>query len=416
MNSSEALAKIDIVVQNVASFRIDPAVLARPDRKTTLIVSPANHLRLQARGRTDVFHEIVVLKDFGEQSLAVAVTQLLENGSHAAGEARLLCHDEYSLGTVASVREKLGIPGDQPSSLKPFTDKLTMKSALRGRGICMPRHTAWDATAYRADRQTYVEAVIEIVGLPAFVKPVNESGSVGAARLDSLEDLHTWASQHGEEHQFEIDEFLQGTMYHVDSAVQNGKVVTARAHRLLHPCHEYAAGRVCAGFTLSEDDPLYAQLVDFNRRVLEAFPEKPESGAFHHEIFVRPNGELVFLEIAARAPAALIPATSRIRWGLDIEEAHFQLQRGEEIQAPSQKGPFAAWLFFPKRAGEVTHLHKVQLASDHRWTWNVTTGEFLDDSTDIRDFAATVLLWNEDYATLLSDVERLDQHIPLTTR
>ena len=36
---STALDRIDVVVQNVASFRIDPAVLARPDRETALIVS-----------------------------------------------------------------------------------------------------------------------------------------------------------------------------------------------------------------------------------------------------------------------------------------------------------------------------------------------------------------------------------------
>ena len=128
---STALDRIDVVVQNVASFRIDPAVLARPDRETALIVSPINRERLRARGRDGVFDRITVTEDFSDRGVAEAVAQLMASGGFTPENTRLLCHDEYSLGVVAQVREKLGIPGDRPEELKAFTDKLAMKKLAR---------------------------------------------------------------------------------------------------------------------------------------------------------------------------------------------------------------------------------------------------------------------------------------------
>lgn len=412
---STTLDRIDVVVQNVASFRIDPAVLARPDRETALIVSPINRERLRARGRDGVFDRITVTEDFSDRGVAEAVAQLMASGGFTPENTRLLCHDEYSLGVVAQVREKLGIPGDRPEELKAFTDKLAMKSALDGRDVRLPRHLGWDADAYRDDPAAYAEHVAAFVGLPAFVKPVNESGSVGAARIGTIEELHAWARRAEERYDFEIDEFLTGTLYHVDSAVQNGEVVHVRVNQYVHPCADYAAGRICSTFTVPEDDPWFAPLVAFNRKVLDGLADKPRSSVFHLEVFRLPDGELVFLEIAARAPAALAPATGRIRWGLDIEEAHFRLQRSETVEDPAYRGPHAAFVYFPKQAGRVTGLHRLELASAHRWTWNVRVGDELEDPTDIRDFAASVLLWNEDFAALQHDLQQLDRHAALTT-
>lgn len=407
--------KVDVVIQNVASFRIDPAVLARPDRMTVLVTSPVNRERLRSRGRDDAFATIVVTDDFSEHGLANIVARLTAEAGFAPEDVRLLCHDEYSLANVAAVREKLHIPGDSPAELEPFTDKLLMKSALSGKGIRMPRHMAWDADAYRRDPDSYAARVVEAIGLPSFVKPVNESGSVGATTIYSERGLHDWA-RHAAGYEFEIDEFLSGTLYHVDSAVHDGQIRHVRVNQYMHPCHEYSEGRICSTFTLPEEDPNYGRLVAFNEQVLSAFTAKPRNGVFHHEVFRLPGDELVFLEIAARAPAALAPATGRIRWGLDIEEAHFRLQRGEEVNAPSQRGPYAAFAYFPKRAGKVTARHLPAVESPHRWNWNVSVGDTLDRPTDIRDFAASILMWNDDFATLQRDLRRLDQHTALTVR
>ena len=399
----DRIGKLDIVVQNVASFRIDPASLARPDRSLVLICSPVKEAALRQRGRADVFDQVVVTSDFTPDGLARTVGAIIEEH---AGETRLLCHDEYVLGAVAAVREKLGISGDRPVNVGPFTDKLAMKAALPG--IRMPRHLAWDSEAYAENPDSYVARVLDAVGLPAFVKPVNESGAVGAARIDTVDELRAWAASAGP-WEFEVDEFVEGTLYHVDSAVRDGEIVHVHVNQDLHPCHEYACGKVNGSFTLPDDDPVVPVLKEFNDKVLATLEDKPRDGVFHHEIFLNAAGEPIFLEIAARAPAALIPMTGRIRWGVDIEQALFTLQRGEPFTTPeNHRGPFAAYVYFPKKAGTVATLNRPEIASDHRWTWNLAPGDTLADATDIRDFAASVLLWNDDYAALRRDLEILD--------
>jgi hypothetical protein len=399
----DRIGKLDIVVQNVASFRIDPASLARPDRSLALVCSPVKEAMLRQRGRADAFDEIVVISDFTPDALARVVGTIMEKRT---AETRLLCHDEYVLGAAAAVREKLGIAGDRPANVRAFTDKLAMKAALPG--IRMPKHAAWDADAYAADPESYVAAILETVGLPAFVKPVNESGAVGAARIDTVEQLTDWAASAGP-WEFEIDEFVEGTLYHVDSAVRAGQIVHVHVNQDLHPCHEYADGKVNGSFTLPDDDPAVPVLKAFNEKVLATLRDKPRDGVFHHEVFLDAAQEPVFLEIAARAPAALIPMTGRIRWGVDIEETLFTLQRGEPFTPPeNHRGPFAAYVYFPKKAGTVTALKRQEIGSCHRWTWNIRPGDTLDDATDIRDFAASVLLWNDDYAALRRDLDFLD--------
>lgn len=407
--------RTDIVVQNVASFRIDPAVLVRPHRRTWLITSPVQHQKLLKCRRADAFSRIAVLEEFTLEALVACVESLRAGLPEAdRDDVALLCHDEYSLGLVAQARQRLGLEGDRPHQLAPFVNKIAMKQALSANGIPMPAHREWDSAAYDADADGYVAELEDVLGWPMFVKPLDESGSVGARELRDAHEFHQWAAQAGPR-RFEVDEFLRGSLYHVDTAVHDGEIVHAEANAYLHPCYEYVTGRVCASYTLPSDHPARTPLLEFNRRVLQALQDKPRNGVYHHEIYQRADGDLVFLEIAARAPAALVPSTSRIRWGLDIEEAHFRLQRGENLPGSEGEGPHAAWVYFPKVEGRVSRLTQAQLRSDHHWQWNVEVGQTTSAPQDIRDFAASVLLWNDDFDVLRQDLRVLDSHTAVVT-
>ena len=405
--------RTDVIVHDVASLRIDPAVLSRPDRDLALITTPAHAARLRQRGRQDVFAHVVVLDAFDPGTLTDAVEGLrgtLPEGDR--GTISLLCHDEYSLELVAQVREKLGIAGDRPAQLRVFVDKVVAKQALRAAGVRLPRHLRWDAASYEADPSAYCAQVVDLVGLPAFAKPTNESGSVGTRRLDTADQLHQWAAA-GRDGAWEVDEFIDGTLFHVDTAWQDGVAVHVAVNEDVHPCYDYTAGRINGSVTLADDDPVALRLRAFNARVLAALHDKPARSVFHHEVFLTGDDVLVFLEIAARAPAALIPSTSHIRYGFDIEEAHFRLQRGDTLAVPAADGPYAAYVYFPKPAGTVGDLRPAVLRSSHRWTWNVAAGDRLEAATDIRDFAASVLLWNTDLDALRDDLRLLDAHTPV---
>lgn len=402
---------LNIVVQNVATFRIDPHDLRRRDCQLAIVTSPANFDRMIARNYRDAFDRVVVTGDFSAGNLTDLVEQLCAETQTAMGQVRLLCHDEYSLGAVAAVRERLGVPGATAAQVTPFVNKLEMKRAVARTGVRLPRHEEWDHSSYLADPDGYVVGIGERIGWPAFVKPLDESGSVGTALLDGPDEAHAWARLHGGERPFEIDEFLKGTLYHVDTVLFAGEIIFVQANEYLYPCYDYLSGSVCSTFTLPQDDPMWGPLVAFNRRVIYGLGEgKPADTVFHHEIFRLDDGELVFLEIAARAPAALVPYSYERHRGFNIELAHFQVQMGERPPLHQPLGPYAGWVYFPRREGVITELRPPQLASPHELTWLVEAGQRLDDPKDIREAAATVLLWNNDFAALRADLARLADH------
>ncbi|MCX5265956.1 acetyl-CoA carboxylase biotin carboxylase subunit family protein [Streptomyces sp. NBC_00199] len=406
--------RTDIVVQNVASFRIDPAVLTRPHQRLFLIASSSQYEKLAKRNRVDTFDGVRVLDEFSADTLRRAVEEVIADlPSDDRSSVRLVCHDEYSLGMVAEVRERLGIPGDRPNQLAPFVDKVTMKKALGAAGIALPAHAEWDPNGYAEDPGGYYARLTGLLGTDLFVKPVDESGSVGAQRLSDEAGFHSWARQVSNR-RYEIDEFVVGELFHLDTVVRGGEIVHAEANAYLHPCHTYADGEVCGTYTLPDEHPARADLLDFNHDVLNALPDKPRDSVFHHEVYRRGDGSLVFLEIAARAPAALAPATSTIRWGLDIEEAHFRAQRGEAVHR-NGPGPYAGFVYFPKVDGRIRELVRPDLTCDHTWTWNVEAGQTTQAPSDIRDFAASVLLWSDSFEVLRHNLDLLDRHQPLVT-
>lgn len=415
---------LDIVIQDVASFRIDPRQLRCPGRTLVLVASPTNNERLHQRGQQDAFDDIVVTDDFSVDALCRTVEGLIHRHGRDRGPDRsapvhrdvtLLCHDEYSLRAVAAVREKLGIPGAVSEQLAAFVDKIAMKEAVGRTGVRIPRHLRWQHEAFLADRPGYLTTVAAQVGWPAFVKPLDESGSVGTALVSGPEELASWADRCGGEREYEVDEFLSGTLYHVDSVIADGQITFAQAFEYRHPCYDYLAGRICASVTLPESDPVYRPLLDFNRQVLDGLGDrKPANTVTHHEIYRLDTGELVFLEIAARAPAALIPYVYERHRGFNIELVHFQVQRGERPRLDLPAGPYGAWVYFGKRAGRVVALHEPDVDSAHELTWHVAPGDRLDDPTDIRESAATMLLWNDDLDVLNADLDRLENHVAFT--
>jgi hypothetical protein len=405
-----------IVIQNVAGFRVDWRNLHDPQRyRLTLIVSSAKHERLVAERQDRYFEHIVVLDDFTVEQLTTASHTILEAlDVRDLADVRILTHDEYSLGVTALLRERLGIDGARYEAVRTFIDKLEMKRVMEGAGIPVPRHLRFCPTDYLEDRVGYVERAGRRFSYPIFAKPVDESGSVGTARLDTAEELDSWCRRHLEGGIYELDEFISGKLYHCDSIVRGGRVLYTHVCEYAHPCFDYLDGAICASVTLPRESETFDRLARFADRVLAAIPVMPADTVTHLEVFEDTTGELIFLEIAARAPAAMLPYVYDIHLGLNIEEVHFRLQMGRLDEVTPSRGPYAAWAYFPRRRGTVTELHAPVLHSHSEVRFAVRPQDVLGDPTDIRDFACQVLLWNTNYAELRRDLAELDRFCPYT--
>ena len=406
----EWAAVVNIVVQDKVSFRFDPQLLRRPGTGLVLLVSPGKHRELRHRGHERAFDLIRVTEDFTPEAIAAFAREV---AGRALSSCRLLCHEEYTSVPVAAARELLGIGGTTPAQTAGFVDKIRMKE-IAGRRVRVPRHLRWDRSAHATAPEEYLRTIVDSLGLPVFAKPVGGCGSLGTARLDDPAHLAAWASSLPDGTDFEVDEFLEGTLYHVDSVVVGDEVLFTGVHRYLHPCHEYFSGKIVGTCSVPAGEPVHDRLVGFNERVLDAYgADRPDRSVTHLEVFERRDGELVFLEIAARAPGAMAPLVSEKRWGLNIELAHFRLQLGEVPDLPGEPRCSAGFVYFPRPAGVVGELSLPELASEHTVTRFVRPGERTRPSRDVSEAVAGVLLWNPDHQELLADLERLDSASPV---
>jgi biotin carboxylase len=126
-----------------------------------------------------------------------------------------------------------------------------------------------------------------------------------------------------------LERFVPGTVYHVDSLVQDGEVVFAGAHRYWRPPMEVAhKGGVFVTSTLEHGSEDERRLLSMNRALLQAM--NFVRGATHAE-FIKGDAdhEFYFLEVAARVGGAFIAETLEAATGLNIwrEWANIELAR-----------------------------------------------------------------------------------------
>jgi biotin carboxylase len=84
--------------------------------------------------------------------------------------------------TVASVAEALGLPGIPVAAAKRTKNKALMRAAFDDAGVVNPR---W--IEVRAEKDA--DAALVVVGLPCYVKALDNSASRGTSRVDSADDL-----------------------------------------------------------------------------------------------------------------------------------------------------------------------------------------------------------------------------------
>lgn len=320
------------------------------------------------------------------------------------GAAEVVSNDEYCLTECARLRAVTGLPARHPAHLEGYRDKVVMKRRLEAAGVPVPRYLTLEPAV--TPSRAVADRVVATVGLPAVVKPRREANSRGVEVLADLEALRGWLVRHDGETGWQVDEFVDGALGHVNALVRQGDVRPVQAGRYLGPLLGFHHGQVLGGWTLPAESPQARAAHELNGRVVHALGS---DGAFvvHTEFATTPDGRLVVLETAARAPGASVSELARVHAGVQLEVAHLRLQAGLPVPDPDPTcGRQAAWLWLPvmpgRRWGGTPEVVR-DLGSDvevhvHRAGRDGTTG------TDGR-LGAAVLLTSTDPDALARDVD-----------
>ncbi|MGW6793690.1 ATP-grasp domain-containing protein [Streptomyces chartreusis] len=219
---------------------------------------------------------------------------------------------EYATLPAARLREHFGVQGTDVETVLHFRDKVLMKKALQG-VVAVPRF--WPV----GSETTQIELAAIAAELPGKVvlKPTRQAASIGVKVFNGSADLLEYARTTGIQDGYEVEEFIEGTICHVDGIVRDGRILflSAAKYFLGHGLTFEDAGESYGSVTI-DDAELVDRMTVFADRVLVTLGLRDSS--FHLELFLTPTGELVFLEIGSRFGGAYISQHLRTIYGIDL--------------------------------------------------------------------------------------------------
>jgi biotin carboxylase len=219
---------------------------------------------------------------------------------------RVVGLDEFDVLTAARAREHLQLGGMTSSHALRFRDKLTMRNIAAKAGIPCPEFVG----AFNPEN---INEYLDRVPGPWIVKPRNEVSAFGIRKCEtreevwqSLSDLDARETWRDHPSQFLIEKFIVGSVFHVDSVVENGRVVMAGVSQYGRPPFEVSHyGGVFTTSIVPYRSKIRKELETLNTQLLEAF--KYERGVSHAEFLQSAeDGKFYLLEVACRVGGAYI--------------------------------------------------------------------------------------------------------------
>ena len=231
---------------------------------------------------------------------------------------RVVALEEFDVMTAALIREHFCLPGMSSSTAKTFRDKLRMSGAAKAAGIVLPEFVP----LINPDE---VREFIERVPPPWIVKPRSDVSAIGIRKVNDPQEVWDLIAEMNERENLRerasyylLAQFVAGEVFHVDSLVNNGRVLFAGANRYGRPPLEVAhGGGAYVSRTVAHRSDDEKKLFATNRQLVKAL--KHESGAAHAE-FIKSDadGRFYFLEIAARVGGAYIADVLEAASGLNL--------------------------------------------------------------------------------------------------
>jgi biotin carboxylase len=251
---------------------------------------------------------------------------------------RIVALDEFDMENVSALREHLRIPGMGLTTVRYFRDKLAMRARAREMGILAPEFV-------HVVNYDNLREFMSRVPAPWLLKPRSQASGIGMKKIHKPDELWPWLDQLGDQQSFYLlEQFVPGSVYHVDSVTSEGKVVFAEAHAYGSPPLETSHhGGVFTTRTLPRDAEETRALHKINRDLIEGLGLV--RGVTHAEFLkAHDDGRFYFLEIAARVGGAYIADVIEAATGINLwrEWARLEVGAGKQpYQLPAARRDYA---------------------------------------------------------------------------
>src|SRR5215213_5446123 len=231
---------------------------------------------------------------------------------------RVIALEEFDVVTAALMREHLCLPGLSSSGAKVFRDKLSMAVHSRRAGLNVPEFVP-------LVNLEEVDEFMQRVPGPWVIKPRSDVSAIGIRKVSEPEEVRRAMHAMNERENlrerasyYVLARFIAGEVFHVDSVVDDGKVIFAGTNQYGRPPMQVAhQGGSFISRTLERGSTDEKELLAANKKLVRALGL--QRGATHAE-FIKSDadGKFYFLEIAARVGGAYISDVLEAASGVNL--------------------------------------------------------------------------------------------------
>ena len=261
---------------------------------------------------------------------------------------RIVALDEFDMENVSAIREHLRIPGMGLTTVRYFRDKLAMRARAKESGVNVPEFV-------HVLNHDELREFMNRVPAPWLLKPRSQASGIGMKKIYRPEELWPWLDQLGDEQShFLLEQFVPGSVFHVDSVVSEKQVLFADVHAYGAPPLDVShVGGVFTTRTLERDSEDAKALRVINQRLMESLGL--QRGVTHAEFLKsHADGRVYFIEIAARVGGAYISDVVEAASGINLWREWAKLEVG------AGKEPYALPALRQDYAGVIVSLARQQ--------------------------------------------------------
>jgi biotin carboxylase len=251
---------------------------------------------------------------------------------------RVVALDEFDMENVAAIREHLRLPGMGLTTVRYFRDKLAMRAKAREAGVLVPEFI--HVLNYDDLRE-----FMSHVPAPWLLKPRAQASGIGMKKIHNSDELWPWLDQLGDSQtEFLLEQFIPGSVFHVDGVVSEKQVLFAEAHAYGTPPLDVSHhGGVFTTRTLPRDSGDAMAIKEIHAKLVDGLGLV--RGVTHTE-FLKAHADqrFYFLEIASRIGGAYISNVVQAATGINLwrEWAHLEVGAGKQpYQLPQTQQEFA---------------------------------------------------------------------------
>jgi len=254
---------------------------------------------------------------------------------------RVIALEEFDVITAALIREHLCLPGLSSSGAKVFRDKMAMAMYSRKAGIDVPDFVP----LINPDE---VSEFMERVPGPWVIKPRSDVSAIGIRKVGEaaevwavIDELNARESLRERASYYLLARFIPGQVFHVDSIVNDGRILFAGVNQYGRPPMQVAhLGGAYISHTVLRGSADEKKLLGTNRILIKALGL--QRGATHAE-FIKSTADdrFYFLEVASRVGGAYIADVLEAASGINLwrEWAKIEITDGVGVRSipPSRK-------------------------------------------------------------------------------